>query len=1326
MNKLIGILLAVFISTIGLYSQSDHPQVSFVKAELIKNNIATKEIYVTDHYTSRGVTHTYYKESIDGIPVFNSRGAIHYKTIDAIVNKTNFRNLKKSSRVSIKPIITAEEAIQNVVLKKNLNRNAEYAQLEIAREREKKQLISAPQISIGPIPIKLQYYINETNELRLVWELSIEDVLTAWYTDYLIDAETGEILEEIDWTIECDHGMTDHSTTKHCNRKHETENHTDAAKLSESVMVPNTYEVFDLPVESPNFGSRTINTSPWDDNLDASPSGWHVIQTDSFTTSRGNNTDTYLDNNKTNSPTGGDAARAEGGPNLEFVFPLDVDGNPVDYTNAAITNTFFWTNLMHDVWYNYGFDEQSGNFQEENYTNNGNGSDYVKSEVQDGSGSCNANFGTPADGGNPRMQMYLCGNRDGDYDNGVIAHEYGHGISNRLTGGPGASGCLGNSEQMGEGWSDFFGMVMTIDSLDLETDARSVGTWLFGQGPNGGGIRPYPYTTDKGVNPMTYDFVARNNISRPHGIGSVWCTMLWDLTWALIAEYGFDSDIYDGTGGNNIAMELVMEGMKLQSCNPGFVDGRDAILQADELLNAGVNEAMLWEVFANRGLGYSADQGSSNNRYDGIEAFDTPTKIIKSTMSTNAVEDDIIVYSIIVENNYEAFNIADFLLMDTLPDELVFISASDGGTASAGIISFPVFDLTAGSSKTVTITVSVKSGVDSNIEDFIDDIENGGGNWTTSNTGNTNWSISNTASNSGTDAWFAPNNSSTGTAKLDIVPIGLGSNSQFSFYHSYNTQSQNDGGRIFISIDNGLTFIDLGESMLINGYRNTVYANELYKSVPGFSGNSGGFISTIIDLSDYSDEDIIIRFQMDTNQSGGGSGWWIDDVSINNLDLNIVNYANGESGIVNARGKSTKIKVDKDPTDLTSDIEFTWVSCNGDMDGEAIVSTQGGSGTYTYLWNDGNTSSTRTGLSSGIYKVTVSDGANQVIKAGIVGAPSLLELTFTSTLVTNPIQDNGSAMAIVQGGAKPYTYGWDNGITTQSISNLTTGIYSLTVTDAGGCTITGTVEIEKYNCGDKFYDSGGPGSNYKDLEDITTTICPDNEDEGITITFNSFNIEANWDALYIHNGNSTSFPLFSSGNPATSAGFPAGGYYGTGNPGSFISTHETGCVTLRMRSDQYVTKSGWDIDISCNVLCSDSVNNQDNDGWSSLRRTIECADSGDIIPVSSALNMDTIFLVNKIIIDKEIKLEIPGNNEYFISLNIAEPIFEITPIGSLEIGNVKLLSGTLSIGGAIINDGILILNDVDVIGNVNTPNPETLILNNDNLQVVGEVNIKKD
>jgi uncharacterized repeat protein (TIGR01451 family) len=67
-----------------------------------------------------------------------------------------------------------------------------------------------------------------------------------------------------------------------------------------------------------------------------------------------------------------------------------------------------------------------------------------------------------------------------------------------------------------------------------------------------------------------------------------------------------------------------MDGMKLQPCSPGFVDGRDAILAADMALTSGANQCEIWAGFAKRGLGFSASQGSSASVTDGTEAYDLP------------------------------------------------------------------------------------------------------------------------------------------------------------------------------------------------------------------------------------------------------------------------------------------------------------------------------------------------------------------------------------------------------------------------------------------------------------------------------------------------------------------------------------------------------------------------------------------------------------------------------------------------------------------------------------------------------------------------------
>lgn len=243
--------------------------------------------------------------------------------------------------------------------------------------------------------------------------------------------------------------------------------------------------------------------------------------------------------------------------------------------------------------------------------------------------------------------------KDGSLDGGIISHEYGHGISNRLTGGALNSNCLyscqqvdseGNciqfTEQMGEGWSDYFALMMTLSAADNATDAKAVATYALSQDPDGSGLRNAPYSTDFNVNDFTYNDTNNTfQVSAPHGVGFVWATMLWDMTWTLIDEHGYDADILNGEGGNNMAMQLVIDGIKLQNCNPGFVDGRDAILEADMINNNGENQCLIWQAFANRGLGYGASQGSSLSRTDQTEAFDMPPEnILNCSLKTSSTE----------------------------------------------------------------------------------------------------------------------------------------------------------------------------------------------------------------------------------------------------------------------------------------------------------------------------------------------------------------------------------------------------------------------------------------------------------------------------------------------------------------------------------------------------------------------------------------------------------------------------------------------------------------------------------------------------------------
>jgi hypothetical protein len=172
---------------------------------------------------------------------------------------------------------------------------------------------------------------------------------------------------------------------------------------------------------------------------------------------------------------------------------------------------------------------------------------------------------------------------------------------------------------LGEGWSDFFALVFTAKPTDTRVTSRLVGRYSF----NPKGIRSKPYTSDIVVNPLTYNNV--RSLTEVHALGEIWTTTLWEMYWNLVEAYGFSPDLYTGVSGNNLALQLVVDGCKLQPANPNFVQARDAILQADLVNNAGRNQFAIWQAFAKRGLGLSATGSVNTSDNQVTAAFDVPT-----------------------------------------------------------------------------------------------------------------------------------------------------------------------------------------------------------------------------------------------------------------------------------------------------------------------------------------------------------------------------------------------------------------------------------------------------------------------------------------------------------------------------------------------------------------------------------------------------------------------------------------------------------------------------------------------------------------------------
>jgi extracellular elastinolytic metalloproteinase len=612
-----------------------------------------------------GVTHLYLRQRYLGIEVYNGDANANVAKDGTILSlHSRFVRDLRSEINRTEPVIDAAEAVVLAARDLGVAANAEPQAAEATGGPDRKVVFEPGDLSRDPIPAKLMFFPQPDQTTRLVWNTVLHLKSGAMWMEINVDAENGAILSRANWYAHAD------------------------------------YRVFPLPYETPLDGPRTLETDPHDPT--ASPFGWHDTNGAAgaeFADTRGNNVNAQDDTD--DNDTGG--SRPDGGGTLSFDNPLDLAQAPSTYLNAAITNLFYWNNLLHDIHYQYGFDEASGNFQENNYGNGGAGSDPVEADAQDGSGTNNANFGTPPDGFNPRMQMFVWTgpdpDRDSDLDNVIIIHEYGHGVSNRLTGGPANSSALSASQSggMGEGWSDWWGLALTAKPGQPSNLSRSVGYYVLGQPTTGAGIRPRPYTTDMAVNEYTYGDI-QSGLSIPHGIGFVWCSILWEVYWELVNAHGYDPDVYQGTGGNNLALQLVMDGLKLQPATPTYLEARDAILLADQVNNGGANLDLLWTAFAKRGLGFSASDSGDPNSLAVTEAFDLPDELF-------TIDD------VTITEGHSGTQVATFTV--TLAPEAVEVTTVDFATAPGTATAPADFTGTSGtltflvgeSSKTIPVTL---------------------------------------------------------------------------------------------------------------------------------------------------------------------------------------------------------------------------------------------------------------------------------------------------------------------------------------------------------------------------------------------------------------------------------------------------------------------------------------------------------------------------------------------------------------------------------------------------------------------------------------------
>ncbi|MET4076170.1 M36 family metallopeptidase [Hymenobacter sp. UYCo722] len=1039
---------------VALHAQTISPYLALetalaTRSQWIGPEYAEADLRISSAYAeANGLEHIYVQQAHAGIPVYNSMATLAFAQGQLATHSGSFVPAKLLAGLPTVPALSAAGAVSRALL--HVAPTAAVVPVMLSEDNgpEARHTFAETGVARRAIVASLTWAMDEAGRPHLAWNVNVELLHSADWWNVRVDAATGLILGQDNWTVEEQASSTTAARLMGARTQATARRQPPPPPPSAT---SSTFFVVGYPRENPGTLGFQTETDPWlkaGAGNSATTHGWNFDGTTNYVTTRGNNVAAYDDSLKANAP-GRYASSSTAAPTLTFSFSPNPGAAPTTPANrnAATVNLFYWNNIVHDLTYQYGFTEAAGNFQADNLGRGGRGNDYVRAEAQDGSGTNNANFSTPADGTSGRMQMFLwspapmpysvqvsapatvagsypaveggfstanrlsalgpiagqlglfidagsspatnqaCGTHggspltgkiallyrgtcgfavkvknaqlagaiaaivvnnvagapivmggtdntvtipavmisladgdrlaaqaangvqavlprpaaagpalDGDLDNGIVVHEYGHGVSTRLTGGPANSSCLSNAEQGGEGWSDYLALMMTTDWANTQLsdgpNARPVGNYAVGQASTGTGIRRYPYSNSLTTNPLTYANVATN--PEVHAIGEVWCAALWDMTWAVIQQRGnIQPNLFNGAanGGNNVALQLVMQGMKLQPCQPGFLDSRDAILKADSVLYQGQYQNTIWAAFARRGMGYSASQGSSGSATDQVAAFDIPPPA-KLLPTAGVVASNIFDVSLQVSSLLTVPN-TPYVLTDELPAGMQFLSSSTGGTLVGNKVTFSNITFTApGQVRTLRFQAQATAAaacapvfpVNDNR-----DVSTTGGFTPQSITGTTGFAPSTARANTGTSSWFSPAPDTPADFVLTSAPFTPTGLSVLSFYHYYNFEGGFDGGAVEISTNNGTTWQNAKSFFVLNAPNTTLDPSTTAPGAWVFSGQSAtngtpGFIRSVVDLRSFAGTSVLVRFhtRTDNGSPAGPEGWFIDDIAVLN------------------------------------------------------------------------------------------------------------------------------------------------------------------------------------------------------------------------------------------------------------------------------------------------------------------------------------------------------------------------------------------------------------------------------------------------------------
>ncbi len=547
-----------------------------------------------------GVTHLQYRQSFHGVDVYNADWVVNLDREGRLLNTGGFLYPRPAAGLPLPARGSAFGAVRAAAIAVNPEQGAKY--MPVPKQGSGEKAVVFDGAGFGGDVTGEPAWFGFRGQLRPAWLVAVMDANERDNWLVVVDAASMAVLEKTSMTL---------------------------------YQRPPQGLVFDgsSPQPNPTPGVRLTAAPPvvsrvvvsFTGDPVASPRGWAANNS-----TTGNNTVTGLN------PLGilllinpAIVTAADG----DFRFPLELGPgtpSPLAFPEASVTNLFYWVNRTHDLFYEAGFDEGAGNFQQDNFNRGGTGGDPMYAYAQFGHAS--AQFGSfrnafyttrrVEDGQQAGIHMFLSFPifgpaeffTDGSYDNEVIIHEYTHGVSTRLV------RQLGSTFQggaMGEALSDFFALEFTLpEGAPLDGVFPAGEYFIQGWGL---GIRAFPYTTNLDVNPIHYGRLGHvNNVLGIHDNGGIWVMALMEMRANLIRQFGERE-------GRRRTRILVVDGMKLSPPAPSMIDMRDAILLADRTGFKGESQRQIWEAFARRGLGVLALTADGNS-FRTAASFETPSR----------------------------------------------------------------------------------------------------------------------------------------------------------------------------------------------------------------------------------------------------------------------------------------------------------------------------------------------------------------------------------------------------------------------------------------------------------------------------------------------------------------------------------------------------------------------------------------------------------------------------------------------------------------------------------------------------------------------------